>query len=280
MALYSDYMKVKKEHMDAAVLFKVGSFYQIYYYDAIIISDAIKIKLSTRSLGGGNYTLCCGIPTNGVERHLSTILAKGIKVVICDVVVDDNTNEKVRKVTQIINPTEIKEKFELWNSFYNSYGNATELLLRKDHGLEPKISKKKSKKRNIETINIQANQSNLEKTSHSQEEIVKKMTDVNENIVDQSNKPIVNEEKKSNSIQGDLHKERKNTVVNESGELNNTREDLSQQVSDTNEILIKKLNNIQEITNTQEDIKLLMELKKELITIDIGSTTPLEGLNL
>ena len=85
------YMKIKAEHPDAVLLFRMGDFYETFQDDAKIASRVLGIALTTRDKGGKNPIPLAGIPYHALDSYLGRFVAAGYKVAICDQVEDPKT---------------------------------------------------------------------------------------------------------------------------------------------------------------------------------------------
>ncbi|MBD3367873.1 MAG: DNA mismatch repair protein MutS [Candidatus Eisenbacteria bacterium] len=100
------YRKIKGEHGDALLLFRMGDFYETFFEDAKTASDILGIALTTRDKGSDNPIPLAGIPYHALDNYLARLVAAGIKVAICDQVEDPKKARGLvkREVTEIVTP--------------------------------------------------------------------------------------------------------------------------------------------------------------------------------
>ena len=104
--MMQQYGRIKAEHRDAILLFRMGDFYETFLEDAKIASRVLGIALTTRDKGSQNPIPLAGIPHHALESYLSRLVAAGHKVAICDQVEDPKSAKGLvrREVTEIITP--------------------------------------------------------------------------------------------------------------------------------------------------------------------------------
>jgi DNA mismatch repair protein MutS len=100
------YRKIKAEHGDALLLFRMGDFYETFFDDAKLASSVLGIALTTRDKGSDNPIPLAGIPYHALDSYMARLVAAGIKVAICDQVEDPKKARGLvkREVTEIVTP--------------------------------------------------------------------------------------------------------------------------------------------------------------------------------
>jgi len=104
--MLKQYGRIKGEHPNAILLFRLGDFYEMFYEDAEIASNVLGITLTTRNRNDPNPVPLCGVPYHSIEPHIAKLLASGRRVAICDQVEDPSQAKGVvkREVTRVITP--------------------------------------------------------------------------------------------------------------------------------------------------------------------------------
>ncbi len=99
--MMEQYFRIKKEHKDALLFFRLGDFYEMFYEDAKVGSQALEITLTSRQ----NIPMC-GVPYHSVQSYLSKLLKKGFKVAICEQVEDPKSAKGVvkREIIKVLTP--------------------------------------------------------------------------------------------------------------------------------------------------------------------------------
>ena len=103
--LMKQYYKIKSQHPDALVLFRVGDFYETFGEDAIRTSEALGIILTHRNNGGVNIELA-GFPYHAMDMYLPKLVQAGYRVAICEQLEKPSKDKKIvdRGVTEMITP--------------------------------------------------------------------------------------------------------------------------------------------------------------------------------
>ncbi len=99
------YLKIKKEHPDMLLWYRMGDFFETFFEDAVIMSKALELTLTARDAGAkiGKVPLA-GVPVKAADNYLEKLVKKNFKVVICDQLEDPKLAKGIvkRGVTRII----------------------------------------------------------------------------------------------------------------------------------------------------------------------------------
>jgi DNA mismatch repair protein MutS len=83
--MLEQYLRIKAEHRDAILLFRLGDFYEMFFEDAQIAAGILDITLTSRNRGDGADAIpLCGVPYHAVEPYIAKLLGAGWKVAICE----------------------------------------------------------------------------------------------------------------------------------------------------------------------------------------------------
>lgn len=84
--MMEQYFKMKEKYPDTILFFRLGDFYEMFFQDAIAVSQELNLTLTTRDRNKpeAERTPMCGIPYHASEGYLSKLVAKGYKVAICE----------------------------------------------------------------------------------------------------------------------------------------------------------------------------------------------------
>ena len=109
--MMQQYLRIKAEHQDAFLFFRLGDFYEMFYEDAIKAAQELEITLTKRDSGQKEPIPMCGVPYHSAEGYIKTLVDKGYKVAICEQVEDPKTAKGVvkREVVQLITPGTVME---------------------------------------------------------------------------------------------------------------------------------------------------------------------------
>jgi len=82
--MMAQYHVLKEEHPDCLLFYRMGDFYEMFYDDAIIASEALDITLTKRGKAQGNDISMCGVPYHSHQPYLSKLIRAGHKVAVCE----------------------------------------------------------------------------------------------------------------------------------------------------------------------------------------------------
>ena len=99
-----EYIKIKHQHPDKILLYRLGDFYETFFEDAVIMSKELELTLTGREQGKFGRIPLAGIPVKAVNNYLEKLVAKNYKVIICDQLEDPKQAKGLvkRGVTRII----------------------------------------------------------------------------------------------------------------------------------------------------------------------------------
>ena len=99
--MMEQYLRIKREHRDSILFFRLGDFYEMFYEDAQTASPILGIALTSRQ-----KVPMCGVPYHAVNSYLAKLLKQGFKVAICEQVEDPKTAKGVvkRDVIKVLTP--------------------------------------------------------------------------------------------------------------------------------------------------------------------------------
>ena len=104
--------RVKDEHPDKIVLFRMGDFYEMFGADAREASDLLEIALTSRDKGKPDPMPMCGIPFHALDLYLGRLIRAGRKVVLCDQMESAAAAKGLvrREVTRVVTPGTVLEE--------------------------------------------------------------------------------------------------------------------------------------------------------------------------
>ncbi|MQG18773.1 MAG: DNA mismatch repair protein MutS [SAR202 cluster bacterium] len=106
------YLKIKKQHENELLLFRMGDFYETFDSDAELLSHELDIALTSREMGKGEKIPLAGFPYHSLETYLSKLISKGHHIAICEQTSDPATSKGIvsREVVRIVTPGTIIEE--------------------------------------------------------------------------------------------------------------------------------------------------------------------------
>src|SRR5689334_23298133 len=104
--MMQQYLRIKGEHPDILVFYRMGDFYELFYDDAERASRLLDITLTSRGQSAGVPVKMAGVPVHSVEQYLAKLVKLGESVAICEQVGDVATAKGPvdRQVTRIVTP--------------------------------------------------------------------------------------------------------------------------------------------------------------------------------
>ena len=105
------YLRIKKEHPDEVLLFRMGDFYETFDDDARLVARELEIALTSREMGRGQRVPLAGIPYHALEPYLARLIKKGYRVAICEQTSDPAESRGLveRQVVRIVTPGTVIE---------------------------------------------------------------------------------------------------------------------------------------------------------------------------
>jgi DNA mismatch repair protein MutS len=110
--LMQQYFRVKAEHPDRLVFFRMGDFYELFHDDARKAARLLDITLTARGESAGERIPMAGLPYHAAEGYLARLVKLGESIAICEQVGDPSTSKGLveRKVVRIVTPGTVTEE--------------------------------------------------------------------------------------------------------------------------------------------------------------------------
>ncbi len=104
--LMKQYREIKRQHLDAILLFRMGDFYEMFDQDAVTASKVLEITLTARNKSKGIETPLCGFPYHAVDGYIAKLIRRGFKVAVCEQVEDPKLAKGIvkREVIRVVTP--------------------------------------------------------------------------------------------------------------------------------------------------------------------------------
>jgi DNA mismatch repair protein MutS len=103
------YLEIKRRYPDMLVLFQMGDFFEAFDEDAVTLSRALGVALTSKYMGKNLRVPLAGIPVHSLQQHLGKLVNKGYKVAICEQLTPPGKKLIKRDVTRIITPGTVVE---------------------------------------------------------------------------------------------------------------------------------------------------------------------------
>ena len=104
--MMQQYLRIKADHPNDIVFYRMGDFYELFFADAQRASQLLGITLTARGKSNGDPIPMCGVPYHAADGYLSKLVKQGISVAICEQVGDPETSKGPveRKVMRVLTP--------------------------------------------------------------------------------------------------------------------------------------------------------------------------------
>ena len=110
--MMQQYLRIKGEHPDILVFYRMGDFYELFFEDARKAAKLLDITLTARGQSAGEPIPMAGIPYHAAEGYLAKLVRRGESVAICEQVGDPAASKGPveRKVVRILTPGTITDE--------------------------------------------------------------------------------------------------------------------------------------------------------------------------
>ena len=132
--MMEQYLNIKNKYKDVLLFYRMGDFYELFFDDAIVASEALDIALTKRGKSNGKDIPMCGVPFHSADNYLPKLIKKGFNVAVCE---QTETAEEAklnlkkgplkREVVRIISPGTLTED-NLLNRENNNYLGAISMF--------------------------------------------------------------------------------------------------------------------------------------------------------
>ncbi len=110
--MMQQYLKLKAEHPEILLFYRMGDFYELFFDDAKKASRLLDISLTKRGQSAGQPIPMAGVPHHAAENYLAKLVQLGESVAICEQIGDPATSKGPveRKVVRILTPGTITDE--------------------------------------------------------------------------------------------------------------------------------------------------------------------------
>jgi DNA mismatch repair protein MutS len=104
--MMQQYLRIKGEHPDTLVFYRMGDFYELFFDDAEKAARLLGITLTQRGASNGSPIKMAGVPFHAVDQYLAKLVKFGESVAICEQIGDPATSKGPveRKVLRVVTP--------------------------------------------------------------------------------------------------------------------------------------------------------------------------------
>ena len=110
--MMQQYLRIKAEHPNTLVFYRMGDFYELFFDDAKKASQLLDITLTSRGHSAGAPIAMAGIPYHAAEGYIARLLKQGESVAICEQIGNPATSKGPveRKVVRIVTPGTVTDE--------------------------------------------------------------------------------------------------------------------------------------------------------------------------
>lgn len=110
--MMQQYLRIKAEHSNELVFYRMGDFYELFFGDAEKASRLLDITLTARGKSAGQPIPMAGIPFHSADGYIARLVKAGESVAICEQIGDPATSKGPvdRQVVRIITPGTISDE--------------------------------------------------------------------------------------------------------------------------------------------------------------------------
>jgi DNA mismatch repair protein MutS len=104
--MMQQYLRIKAEHPNILLFYRMGDFYELFYEDARRAAQLLDLTLTARGQSAGESIPMAGVPVHAVDTYLARLIKIGESVAICEQLGDPAASKGPveRKVVRIVTP--------------------------------------------------------------------------------------------------------------------------------------------------------------------------------
>jgi DNA mismatch repair protein MutS len=104
--MFRQYLALKAQQPDALLFFRMGDFYELFFDDARIASEACELTLTSRNKKAPDAVPMAGVPHHAAKGYIQTLIRLGHKVAIADQVEDPKLAKGIvrREIVRVVSP--------------------------------------------------------------------------------------------------------------------------------------------------------------------------------
>ncbi|MFZ4805955.1 MAG: DNA mismatch repair protein MutS [Hyphomicrobiaceae bacterium] len=80
----AQYLEIKAANPDSLLWYRMGDFYELFFQDAVVASEALGIVLTKRGKHLGEDIPMCGVPVHRADEYLQRLIRFGYRVAVCE----------------------------------------------------------------------------------------------------------------------------------------------------------------------------------------------------
>ncbi len=72
--MMQQYLRIKAQHLDKLLFYRMGDFYELFFEDAVRAAKLMDITLTQRGASAGEPIKMAGVPYHSVEQYLAKLV--------------------------------------------------------------------------------------------------------------------------------------------------------------------------------------------------------------
>ena len=113
----AQFLEIKTANPDSLLWYRMGDFYELFFEDAVVASQALGIVLTKRGKHLGQDIPMCGVPIHRADEYLQRLIRLGYRVAVCEQLEDPAEARKRgskavvrRDVVRLVTPGTLTEE--------------------------------------------------------------------------------------------------------------------------------------------------------------------------
>jgi DNA mismatch repair protein MutS len=104
--MMQQYLRIKAQHPDTLLFYRMGDFYELFYDDARTAARVLDIALTSRGHSAGAAIPMAGVPVQSLDVYLARLVRRGQSVAICEQIGDPGKTRgpMERQVVRVVTP--------------------------------------------------------------------------------------------------------------------------------------------------------------------------------
>ena len=105
------YLDTKEKYKDCILFYRLGDFYEMFFDDAINVSQELELTLTGKECGQEERAPMCGVPYHAADNYIAKLIENGHKVAICEQLEDPKSSKGIvkRDVIRVVTPGTVTE---------------------------------------------------------------------------------------------------------------------------------------------------------------------------
>ncbi len=110
--MMQQYLRIKADHPNELVFYRMGDFYELFFDDAQKAADLLDITLTKRGQSAGKPIPMAGVPYHAAENYLARLVKLGESVAVAEQIGDPAASKGPveRKVTRVVTPGTVSDE--------------------------------------------------------------------------------------------------------------------------------------------------------------------------